>query len=113
MGCGLRRFFVLACSDGPLITQITTDYAYLSFISLSLIHSYLSYIHLSYIHLSYIHLSLIHLLSLMYSSRLYPVSFPAGRIPPYGGIARPKGKHSRHKGVFCLPAADFPARIGV
>jgi hypothetical protein len=37
----------------------------------------------------------------------------AGRIPSCGGIARPKGKHSRHMTVFCLPAADSSARIGV
>ncbi|MDR1231148.1 MAG: hypothetical protein LBK61_07085 [Spirochaetaceae bacterium] len=27
----------------------------------------------------------------------------AGISPPYGGIAHPKGKHSRRKGVICLP----------
>jgi hypothetical protein len=28
-------------------------------------------------------------ISISYSSRLYPASFPAGRIPPCGGIAHP------------------------
>jgi hypothetical protein len=35
----------------------------------------------------------------------------ADRTPPYGGIARPKGKHSRHKAVFCLPIVDVSTKI--
>jgi hypothetical protein len=35
-----------------------------------------------------------------------PASSVAGRIPPCGGIARPKGKHSRRMTVFCPSPAD-------
>jgi hypothetical protein len=41
-----------------------------------------------------------------------PASSLADRTPPCGGIARPQGKHSRHKGVLCLPAADFRQKSG-
>jgi hypothetical protein len=58
--------------------------------------------------LSISHLSLIYL-SLLYSSLIYPASSLAGRTPPYGGIARPKGKHSRHKAVFC-PSPLIPGK---
>jgi hypothetical protein len=54
-----------------------------------------------------------YILSIFHSSFPNPASSPAGRAPPYGGIARPQGKHSRHKGVLCLPTADLPARIGI
>jgi hypothetical protein len=85
-------------NNGPLITLIYLlslifYIYYLLFICRLSIYSYSSLIHLSHIHL----------LSFTYSSRLYPASFPAGRIPSCGGIARPKGKHSRRMTVFCLP----------
>jgi hypothetical protein len=69
------------------------------------------YIYLSPIHLSFIHLSLT---LLIYHLFILPQSgiVTAGRIPSCGGIAHPKGKHSRHMTVFCLPAADSSARIG-
>jgi hypothetical protein len=68
--------------------------------------------HLFLIYFSSIsYLSLIHFLSISYLSLIYsfpnPVSSLAGRTPPYGGIARPTGKHSRHKGALCPLSADF------
>jgi hypothetical protein len=57
------------------------------------------------------HLSLIYFYLLFISYLIHPLPNPvsslAGRAPPYGGIARPKGKHSRHKGVLCLPPLIF------
>jgi hypothetical protein len=89
-----------------LITQITLIYLlYLIYQSLSLFSSII----LSHIHL----LSLYLFLSLTYSSFPHPASFPAGRIPSCGGIARPKGKHSRRMAVFCLPAADSRQESGI
>jgi hypothetical protein len=51
-------------------------------------------------------------LSSIYPSRLSfihplpnPASSLAGRVPPYGA-------HSRHKGVLCLPTADFRQESG-
>jgi hypothetical protein len=67
---------------GPLITQITTDYAYLSLISLSL--SILIYLSI-YSYLSiYPHLSPIHPVSIRHRPR-------QAEYRHAGGIARPQG----------------------
>jgi hypothetical protein len=47
------------------------------------------------------------LIYLLFIHSLNPASSLAGRAPLCGGIARPKGKHSRHKGVRCPPTADL------
>jgi hypothetical protein len=91
----------------------------LSFIFYYTIFSIYYLLSITYSSISYSFLSLTYssisysFLSLTYSSIPNPASSPAGRTPPYGGIARPKGKHSRHKGVFCLPAADSRPESGI
>jgi hypothetical protein len=82
-------------------------------INLSIYLSFSSFFLIFLSHLSFSSFSLsIYFLSLPYSSRLYPASSPAGRIPSCGGIAHPKGKHRRRLTVFCLPAADSRPESG-
>jgi hypothetical protein len=51
--------------------------------------------------------SIAYLSLLFYLSLIHPLPNPASsladRAPPYGGIARPKGKDSRHKGGSVCP----------
>jgi hypothetical protein len=63
-------------------------------------------------YLLYIISYLLSFISIILSSNFSTISYSsppqsgivsAGISPPYGGIARPKGKHSRRKGVICLP----------
>jgi hypothetical protein len=98
---------VTTVSYSSLITHLFIYFLFISSFSL---------IHLFHIHfLFFTYSSLISYSSLIYHLFIPPLSgiVTAGRIPPCGGIARPQGKHSRHMTVFCLPAADSSARIGV
>jgi hypothetical protein len=63
------------------------------------------------IYRSYRHISYLSILSLIHPLP-DPVSSLAGRAPPCGGIAHPKGKHSHRMAVLCQPSADLPAITG-
>jgi hypothetical protein len=95
---------------------IFSTITYIIFSSIIFYIYYLLFIYLLSIYHLFIYLLFIpifHLfLFISYSSLPNPASSPAGRAPPCGGIARPKGKHSRHKGVLCPPAADSRPESG-